>query len=79
MKTIDATTVQVKLSDGHEDQHVLVHDGKTVLELAAPGIRVGTHPRNTMLVGTREELETEIARLGLAARRPRPGRVERPR
>ncbi len=75
MKDIATTTVQVKLSDGNEDKFVLVHDGQQVIELAEPspgmGGRVGTHPRNTMLVGTREELEAEIARLKLAPKRPR--------
>ncbi len=72
MKEITATTVQVKLSDGHEGQYVLVHDGRQVIELMKPNRgKVGTHPRHTMLVGTKEELEAEIARLKLKPKRPR--------
>jgi len=72
MKEIESTTVQVKLSDGHEDQYVLVHDGERVIELAEPNNgKVGTPPRHTMLAGTKEELEAEIARLGLKPQRPR--------
>ena len=72
MKEIESTTVQVKLSDGHEDQFVLVHDGEQVIELAEPNSgKVGTPPRHTMLAGTKEELEAEIARLGLKPQRPR--------
>jgi len=72
MKEIESTTVQVKLSDGHEDQYVLVHDGEQVIELAEPNSgKVGTPPQHTMLAGTKEELETEIARLGLKPQRPR--------
>lgn len=72
MKEIQAITVQVKLSDGNEDKYVLVHDGQQVIEFAEPGKgKVGTHPGNTMLVGTREELEAEVARLKLKPKRPR--------
>lgn len=74
MKEIQATTVQVKMSDGHEDQHVLVHDGQQVIALAAPGQRVATHKVNKMLVGTKEELEAEVQRLGLKPAKERPGR-----
>jgi hypothetical protein len=78
MKTIEAITVQIKVSDGHEDQYVLVHDGTKVIELAepapAPGRRgtVGTHSRNTMVVGTKAEIEAEITRLNLT---PKPQRA----
>jgi len=65
MKEIQATTVQVKFSDGNEDKFCLVHDGKRVVALAPPGTKTGTHPSRTMLVGTKEELEAEIERLGL--------------
>ena len=72
MKEIESTTVQVKLSDGHEDQYVLVHDGEQVIELAEPNSgKVGTPPRHTMLAGTKEELEAEIARLALKPQRQR--------
>lgn len=72
MKEIQPTTVQVKLSDGHEDQYVLVHDGERIIELAEPGTgKVGTPPRHTMLAGTKEEIEAEIARLKLEPKRPR--------
>jgi hypothetical protein len=72
MKEIQAITVQVKLSDGNEDKYVLVHDGQQVIEFAEPGKgKVGTHPGNTMLVGTREELEAEVARLKLKPKKPR--------
>ena len=72
MKEITATTVQVKLSDGHEDQYVLVHDGEQIIELAEPGTgKVGTPPRHTMLAGTKEEIEAEVARLKLKPKRPR--------
>lgn len=71
MKEINATTVQVKLSDGHEDQYVLVHDGEQVIEFAEPGGKVGTHPRNRMLVGSKDELEAELARLKLKPKQPR--------
>jgi hypothetical protein len=77
MIEIQPTMVQVKLSDGYEDQYVLVHDGQRVIELADPGGHVGTHPRHTMLVGTKQELEAEIARLNLSPKPPRrpPDRV----
>lgn len=66
MQEIPTTSVQVKVSDGFEDQSVLVHDGVQVLELIAPGTGiVGTHPANTMLVGTEAELTAEISRLNL--------------
>ena len=71
MKEVQATTVQVKISDGNEDKFVLVHDGQQVIELAEPGGKVGTPPGNTMLVGTKEELEAEVARLKLKAKKPR--------
>jgi hypothetical protein len=72
MKEITSTTVEVKLSDGHEDKYVLVYDGEQIIELAEPGTgKVGTPPRHTMLVGTKEEIEAEIARLKLKPKRPR--------
>lgn len=72
MKEIQSITVQVKLSDGNEDKHVLVHNGQQVIEFAEPNSgKVGTHPGNTMLVGTKAELEAEIARLNLDAKKPR--------
>ena len=81
MKEIQPTTVQVKLSDGHEDQYVLVHDGRQVIELAEPGGKVGTHPRHTMLVGSKQELEAEIKRLKLKPKKPRrrPDRMPPPK
>ena len=72
MQEIPPTTVQVKLSDGYENQYVLVHDGEQVIELAEPNSgKVGTSPRHTMLTGTKEELEAEIGRLGLKPKRQR--------
>ncbi len=72
MKEISSTSVQVKLSNGHEDQYVLVHDGRTIIAWLEPNQgQVGTHPRHIMLVGTKEELAAEIARLKLAPQRPR--------
>ena len=74
MKEISATSVQIKLSDGHEDQYVLVHDGKQVIELLSPQSgKVGTPVGNTMLAGTKEEIDAEIARLKLQPKRS--GRV----
>lgn len=87
MKTISSTNIQIKVSDGHEDQYVLVHDGQQVIELTEPGAgTVGTHPGNTMLAGTKEEIDSEIARLSLkpkVSRRPGfprvpPGKTENP-
>jgi hypothetical protein len=72
MKEIQPITVQVKLSDGNEDKYVLVHDGQQVVEFAEPGSgKIGTHPANKMLVGTKEEIEAEIARLNLKPKKPR--------
>ena len=72
MQEIPPTTVQVKLSDGYENQYVLVHDGEQVIELAEPNSgKIGTSPRHTMLAGTKEEVEAEIARLGLKPKRQR--------
>lgn len=72
MLEIQPTAVQIKKSDGHEDKYVLVHDGRQVIEFAAPGRRkIGTHPGNTLLVGTKDELEAEIARRRLAPMPPR--------
>lgn len=72
MEEITSTTVEVKLSNGHEDKYVLVHDGEQIIELAEPGTgKVGTPPRHTMLVGTKEEIQAEIARLKLTPKRPR--------
>jgi hypothetical protein len=72
MKEIQPTTVQVKLSDGHEDEYVLVHDGEQIIELMEPNSgKFGTHPRHTMLVGTKEELAAEVTRLKLKPKRPR--------
>jgi hypothetical protein len=82
MQEIQATTVQVKVSDAHPDKHVLVHDGERILTFAEPGDsgggRVGTHPRHTMLVGTKEELEAEIARLNLEPQNRPPRPPQRP-
>jgi hypothetical protein len=72
MKEIKSTTVEVKLSDGHEDKYVLVHDGERIIELASPKSgKLGTHPRNKMLAGTKREIEAEIKRLKLKPKRPR--------
>jgi len=72
MKEIQPTTVQVKLSDGHEDEFVLVHDGEQIIELMEPNSgKFGTHPSHTMLAGTKEELDAEVARLKLKPKRPR--------
>lgn len=66
MREIPTTSVQVKVSDGCEQESVLVHDGVQVIELIAPGGGiVGTHPANTMLAGTEAELLAEISRLNL--------------
>lgn len=81
MKQIQPTTVQVKLSDGHEDKHVLVHDGKQIIEIVQPGTgKFGTHPRHTMVAGTKAEIDTEIARLKLKDKPKRriPKRPDRP-
>ena len=81
MQQIQSTTVQVKLSDGHEDKHVLVHDGKQIIEVVAPGTgKFGTHPRHTMVAGTKAEIDAEVARLKLKAKPERriPQRPERP-
>ena len=81
MKQIQPTTVQVKLSDGHEDDYVLVHDGEQIIEVVAPGSgKFGTHPRHTMVAGTKAEIDAEIARLKLKAKPQRrvPQRPERP-
>ena len=83
MKQIQPTSVQVKLSDGHEDEYVLVHDGKKIIEVVEPGTgKFGTHPRHTMIAGTKAEIDTEIARLKLKAKPKRripqrPDRVPR--
>lgn len=69
MKQIQPTTVQVKLSDGHEDDYVLVHDGEQIIEVVEPGTgKFGTHPRHTMVAGTKGEIDAEIARLKLKAK-----------
>ncbi|MFN3165569.1 MAG: hypothetical protein ACE37H_00730 [Phycisphaeraceae bacterium] len=81
MKQIQPTTVQVKLSDGHEDEYVLVHDGTQIIEVVAPGSgKFGTHPRNTMVAGTKSEIDAEIDRLKLTAKPQRrvPTRPDRP-
>jgi len=66
MREIQATTVQIKTNDVDTDKWVLVHDGRKVRAFEPPGSRVGTHASHVMLVGTKEELGAEIARLGLA-------------
>lgn len=72
MKEIQPTTVQVKLSDGHEDEYVLVHDGEQIIEMVAPNSgKFGTPPGHTMLAGTKDELEAEVAKLNLKPKRPR--------
>jgi hypothetical protein len=69
MKQIQPTSVQVKLSDGHEDEYVLVHDGEQIIEVVDPGTgKFGTHPRNKMVAGTKAEIDAEIARLKLKAK-----------
>ena len=60
MKEIQSTTIEVKLSDGHEDKYCLVHDGKRVIAIVEPGAKTGTHPSRTMLVGTKEDLEAIV-------------------
>jgi hypothetical protein len=74
MLEIQATSVQIKMSDGNEDKYVLVHDGKQVIALADPGCRVATNTANKMLVGTKEELEAEVQRLALQPAKPPPGK-----
>ena len=45
--------MQVKLSDGHEDEYVLVHDGEQIIEMVEPNSgKFGTPPGHTMLAGT---------------------------
>ena len=81
MKQIQSTTVQVKLSDGHEDEYVLVHDGTQIIEVVEPGTgKFGTHPRHTMIAGTKAEIDAEITRLKLKAKPERrvPTRPTRP-
>lgn len=70
MQEIQPSTVQIKVSDGNEDKFILVHDGKRVIVLAEPGSRVATGMSNQMLVGTKEELQAEIQRLGLQPATP---------
>ena len=80
MKEIQATTVQVKLSDGNEDQYVLVHDGERIIELAEPNTgKLGVHPDKTMLAGTKAEIDTEIKRLGLKDKLTREEKIDRRR
>ena len=81
MKQIQPITVQVKLSDGHEDEYVLVHDGEKIIEVVAPGTgKFGTHPRHAMVAGTKAEIDAAVARLKLKAKPERrvPQRPERP-
>ena len=80
MKEIQATTVQVKLSDGNEDQYVLVHDGERIIELAEPNTgKLGVHPDKTMLAGTKAEIDAEIKRLGLKEKLTREEKIDRRR
>ena len=80
MKEIQATTVQVKLSDGNEDQYVLVHDGERIIELAEPNTgKLGVHPSKTMLAGTKREIEEEIKRLRLKEKLTRKEKLDRRR
>ena len=80
MKEIQATTVQVKLSDGNEDQYVLVHDGERIIELAEPNTsKLGVHPSKTMLAGTKAEIDAEIKRLGLKEKLTREEKLDRRR
>lgn len=72
MQEIASSTVEIKQSDVYPDKYVLVHDGKQVIELLAPGQgRVGTPASNTMLIGTKDEIDAEISRLNLEPKRPR--------
>lgn len=75
MNEIQPTTLQIKLSDGHQDKWCLVHDGKQVIALASPGTKTGTPADHTMLVGTKEELEAEVSRLKLTPQVTKPPRV----
>jgi hypothetical protein len=47
------------------DEWALAHDGQRVVSLAGPHTETNTPPANTLLVGSRAELEAEIERLGL--------------
>jgi len=72
MQEIPSTLVEIKQSGLCPDQYVLVHDGQQIIELLAPGEgQVGTPASNTMLMGTREEIDAEVARLNLKPKRPR--------
>ncbi len=72
MQEITSSTVEIKQSDVYPDQYVLVHDGQQIIELLEPGAgKVGTSASNTMVVGSKEEVEAEIARLQLKPKRAR--------
>ena len=80
MKEILSTTVQVKLSDGHEDQYVLVHDGERIIELVEPNTgKLGVHPSKTMLAGTKAEIDAETKRLRLKEKLTREEKLDRRR
>ncbi len=64
MRTITATTVQIKQVQLQPDEACLVHDGTRVIGLAERGT-VATAPGHTVLVGTKAELDAEAARLKL--------------
>ena len=72
MNGIQSTTVQIKSSEGHEQKWCLVHDGQKVLAMVEPGTKVGAPSTSTMVVGTKAEVDAEVARLRLT---PAPSRV----
>lgn len=66
MQEITSKTVEVKTNDDHRDKYFLVHDGKTIKGFASGETRAAVPANLTMLVGTKDELETEIDKLQLA-------------
>ncbi len=65
MREIEPIMVPIKVFDGEPDLHCLVHDGKQALALLEPGRRAAVPAGHTVLVGTKSELEGELARLKL--------------
>ncbi len=54
----------IKKTIGQNDEWVLIHDGKEYKMFTKAGA-VGTSSSNTMLLGTKEELQIVIDNLGL--------------
>lgn len=80
MEEIQATTLQVKLSDGYEDKTVLVHDGKRIVDVVESGSgKIGVPAGVTMVAGTKAEIEAEIERLQLKPKFTRGEKIDRRR